>query len=374
MDRVLHIVSAWGTGGVERYLYNFSKYIDNYVFDILTLRESNNMPIFDLGKDSKIYNLPRIDANYFKRTKFRKKQIIEFLKSHEYKIIHFDTTTADTFILAKAIKKFYPNVKIIMHCHANNVEPPKVILKKIIHYMAKYTLSKYADYYIGVSKETIKWMYTNEIQKSINSTIITCGIETHMFKFNEENRNKIRKKYGLENKFVIGTVGRFSTQKNIPFIIKIIDEYSKINKKFKFVWVGNGKLMEYAKGEIEKHNLNDFVDFLGICNNIEEIYSAFDLFVLPSLYEGNPIVVLEAQINGLKCLLSNKLISATDLNDSVKFLSIYNVREWIDEIEKIRLNPKRINIPTEKLVPISVEYNAKKLENINNSLIEESVK
>lgn len=374
MDRVLHIVSSWGTGGVERYIYSFSKYINNYVFDILTLRDNNNTSIFSLGKDSKIYNLPRISANYFKRTKFRKKHIIEFLKKHKYKIIHFDMTTADAFILAKAIKKTFPNVKVVMHCHANNVESPNATLKKIVHYISKYTIEKYVDYYIGLSKETMKWMYTKKIRKSINSTIITCGIETDRFKFNEESRNKIRKKYDLENQFVIGTVGRFSTQKNIPFIIKIIDEYSKICKNFKFIWVGNGKLMEYAKKEIKKRNLNNFVDFLGVCNNIEEIYSSFDLFVLPSLYEGNPIVAMEAQINGLKCLLSNKITVEANINNNVKFLSIYNVREWIDEIEKIRLNPKRINIPTEKLVPISVEYNAKKLENIYNSLIEESVK
>lgn len=370
MKKVLHIISSWGTGGVERYIYNYSKYLKEYSFDVLTLRKSTNSSVFD-SQQINIYHLKEIHGNFFTRLEKRKKLIIEFLENNKYDIIHFDMTTADAFILAKAIKRKFP-VKIVMHCHATNVEPPNIYLKKMLHYFSKVFYSKYADYYIGASEDTMKWMYTKKIRDGNQCSVITCGIEVDKFKFDEDKRKEIRTKYNINKKFVIGTVGRFSTQKNLPFIIDIIEKYSKINNDFVFLWAGNGNLMNYVKNELNKRSLEKYVLFLGVCSNIEEIYSAMDLFILPSLYEANPIVAMEAQANGLMCFLSKNITYTSKLSDNVKFIDIKDSNQWVKEIEIAskncihRYEHGKINMSL-----ISAKENAEKLENVYMKLDKE---
>ncbi len=361
MKKVLHIVSSWGTGGVERYIYNYSKYLNKYSFDILTLRNSKGNSIFNSEKLN-VYNLEEVSGNYINRLYKRKKLLVDFLEKHEYNIIHFDTTTADSFILAKFIKKRF-NVKIVMHCHATNVEPPKILLKKILHKFSKIFYNKYADYYIGASEDTIKWMFP--AKTNINKIVLNCGVELDKFKYDIKTREKIRKKYNLAEKYVIGTVGRFSQQKNPFFILNIIRDCIKIEPKIVFLWIGSGEYIEQIKSKAKKMGIYNNIIFLGVCDQVEKYYSALDLFILPSLYEANPIVCLEAQTNGLKCIISNKITKSANINGNVIFLDIKDSKNWANEIIKQKDNCKhKGNISKIIEKGYSVKDNANKLEEI----------
>lgn len=365
MKKVLHIVSSWGTGGVERYIYNYSQYLKKYSFDVLTLRESSSKSIFSSDKIN-VYHLENVEGNFLKRLNKRKKLLIEFMKKHNYEIVHFDMTTADAFILAKTLKKNF-SCKVIMHCHATNVEPPNIMLKKLLHYYSKIFYSKYADYYIALSEETKKWMFPK--RSNNKGTILNCGIEIDKFKYSETNRKQIREKYELSNKYVLGTVGRFSQQKNPFFILDIIQEYSKKDKDFKFLWIGEGRYFENIKKEADNRKINKYIIFVGNSNKVEEFYSAMDIFILPSLYEGNPISCIEAQTNGLKCIISNKITTRCNITGQVVFLKIEDTIEWVKKLEEMK-NECNHTSDLEKIIQsgFSVKDNARKLEEIYDEL------
>ena len=330
MKRVLHIVSSWGVGGVERYIYNFSKQIKDYEFDILTLREASKKTIFDLGKEAKFFHLPSFGGSFMHRNSERQKAIVKIINDNNYELVHIDSTTADSMFIAKAIKK-NTKAKVVYTSHASDVEKPYYILKKILHYYARTMCSKYIDAYVAVSSMSGKWMYSRKYLSRLS--IITCGINVEDFIFDSRSREEMRNQYQLDNNFVIGTVGRFSEQKNIPFIIKLIDDYSKVNKNFKFLWVGDGTLFEKTKNELMKRKLEDYVVFTGNVDYVNKLYSAMDLFVLPSLYEGNPIVALEAQANGLKCILADTLTRESNITGEVSYLKNSRTSSWIKEFD-----------------------------------------
>ena len=369
MVKILHIVSSWGVGGVESYIFNFAKHIKKYEFDILTLRKTENKTIFNLSGTSQIYNLSKVEGNYFKRTKKRKDEIIEFILKHKYEVVHIDTTTADMLIIAKEIKK-RTNVKIIYHSHATDVEAPNVFLKRVLHYYSKRLYYSNVDYYIAASKDAAIWMYPKKILKN-NCHIITCGADLEKFRFNYDDRIDIRNKFNLEKKIVIGTVGRFSNQKNIPFIINLIELMAKKKIDFNFLWIGNGHLFEDTKEEVKKRKLDKYVIFTGNIKEVEKLYSAMDIFILPSFYEANPIVAIEAQANGLKCSLSDTITKESNVSNTVSYISCKNIDLWMAEILKNREYVRKDNIEIIIKRGASVKENSIKLLEIYDKVFME---
>lgn len=338
MIRVIEIVSGWGSGGVEKYISNCASILsDSVVFDILAVRGVSDKQLFSekiLNNGGKIFSIPKLNKEgYFQRKKRRKKYIEQHLKMYNYDIVHINGTTADFMQYAKIVKKISPNTKVIMHCHGDSVDAPNVYVKKIIHFINKKLYSRYPDYLLGCSSRTMKWMYTNKSLKIKPNKVIYCGIDTKLFKFNNNERNRIRNKLKVEKRFVVGTIGRICNQKNPYFILKIICELKRLCPHVVFLWIGNGDMKLVIEEKAKELNILDNIIFYGTSSNIPSMLSAMDVFILPSNYEGNPIVGFEAQANGMKCFFSNKIVDESKITQIVEFLSIENSeKEWAQKI------------------------------------------
>ena len=178
-------------------------------------------------------------------------------------------------------------------------------------------------------------MFGKKIASSKKNIIIKNSILLDKYKFNKNNRILFRKKYGYDDKtFVIGHVGRFEDVKNHRFIIDFFNKYYKINKNSRLVLVGEKKKKNEIKDLVSKLKLNKVVVFIDVTNDVNVIYHGIDLFILPSLFEGLPIVSVEAQSSGLKCVVSNNVSSECNLTGDVSFLPL-NIDEWITEINNI---------------------------------------
>ena len=138
-------------------------------------------------------------------------------------------------------------------------------------------------------------------------SVINNAINTKDFLFNQHVRKKVREELELQNKFVIGHVGRFNEPKNHTFIINIFKELVSINDNAKLLLVGEGNLKNEIEKKVEDLGLSQYIVFYGKCDCVNRIMQAFDIFLFPSLYEGLPVTMVEAQANGLKCFISNKV-------------------------------------------------------------------
>lgn len=338
MIRVIEIVSGWGSGGVEKYISNCASILsDSVVFDVLAIRGISDKPLFSekvINNGGGIFSIPKSkEDNYFQRKRRRKKYIEEHFKKYNYDIVHINGTTADFMEYAKIIKKVSPNIKVIMHCHGDNVEAPNIYIKKLIHFINKQLYSLVPDYCLGCSSRTMNWMYTKRSLNSTPNEVIHCGIDTKLFKYNDDKRNKIRAKLKIENKFVVGTIGRICEQKNPYFILKIVYELKKLYPQAILLWIGTGDMQAIIQEKAKELNLIDNIIFYGTSSDIPSMLSAIDVFILPSNYEGNPIVGFEAQANGVKCFFSNKIVKESKITESVEFLSIDNSeKRWAEKI------------------------------------------
>ncbi len=186
-------------------------------------------------------------------------------------------------------------------------------------------------FYYGCSDKACKWLYGKNKDKAI---IIKNGIETEKFCFNENIRKKKREELGIkECEFIIGHVGRFCVAKNHEYLIKIFNEYNKINNNSKLILIGDGELREKITKEIKKLHLEKKVLILGFRNDTNELLQAMDCFVFPSIYEGLPLSLIEAQAANLMILASNKITKMTDITGNIKFLDInQNSIEWAKRI------------------------------------------
>ena len=377
MKKILHIVSSWGTGGVERYISNYINEMDEYIFDILTIRKCKKESVFTqpiLDRGGEFFSLNQVEGNIFERTSSRKKELVKLINKNKYEIVHINAGTADAFILAHSVKKQLPNIKVVMHCHGSNVEAPKKILKRAFHEVFKFIYGNNVDYCIDVSDITLSWMFKKSTLKNKPYSVFSCGIDIEKFKYNKSDREKIRKELGIENEFVIGTIGRFTQQKNPFYIVKIISELNKLNDNFKFLWVGEGKLLDDVKEKAKELGIYEKFIFYGISKNIAPLLSTMDLFILPSCFEGNPIVGIEAQANGLKCIFSNTITREVDVTENSDFISIVNSEKiWAKKILECKVphdrNLKNITSSI-KSSGCDMKENSIKLSNIYNILTE----
>ena len=333
--KVLYFVDTLEYGGIQTFIYNIIKNIKNTEIDILTLNDGIEYPLEEeLKKYTKIYKL-NVWLNSISSYNKYKKEVNNFFKNHnDYKIIHLHGTSKNYYIL-KVAKEYNISTRII-HSHSTNFESNNII-KKIIGNILKRKLIKYSTNLFACSEDAGKWLFKN---KEFN--IIPNGIDIDKFKYNEKLRKELIKKYNLKNKFIIGNIGRITYQKNSLFLLDILKEVKQIKDNAFLIIIGSGELENKLKDKIKEYNLEEDILLLKDIHDIYKYYNLFDCFVLPSLYEGFSIVVLEAQINGLECIV-NKDVLPKEVFISNNIIEVENLNEYKKEIINSKRNNKNID-------------------------------
>ena len=309
-----------------------------------------------------VFVFPKISITNFIKAY---KQLDNFFKSNKYDIIHCNMPNM-AFIYFYFAKKY--NIKVrILHSHQNKYSD------NILHSIRNYPLvaigKKMATNSIACSKLAGEFLFKNE-----KFDILNNAIDVEKFIYNEQTRNKIRKELGIQNKFVIGHVGRLTAQKNQKFLIEIYNEIYKRNKESVLLIIGNGKLEQKLKEQVKKLHIENNVIFLNNINNVNEYYQAMDVFVMTSLYEGLPVVGIEAQTSGLKTFFSTNITKEASIDNKLtKFISLNcDVKYWATEILKCNNNYKREDmskIVTEK--GYNMKQQANKLMNLYKEYLRE---
>lgn len=258
-------------------------------------------------------------------------ELTKLIKTEKYDVIHV-CGSSSLMIIELLIAKNNKVPKRIVHCH--NTLNQHGMIDKILRSSFYKTYTKA----IACGNDAGRFLFGNN-----KFDIFYNGRDLEKFKFNKENRNNFRKKYKWDDKIVIGHVGGFNEQKNQIFALNVFEKLSKENDKYRLCLVGSGKNFDFIRNEIKKRNLADKIVLTGNVNNVNELINAFDLMVLPSKYEGLPMVLVEWEANGLLSIVSDKVTTEANINESVINLGIEeeNQKLWINEIEKVNSNDWR---------------------------------
>ena len=329
MKKILIFIPDISANGICKVIADYIKRMDCYRnIEILTFYIENDM-YFD--KEIKI--------NELGKTKSIFKRIIRetrFLKNNNCSLIHINGNYCSRIIECFAAKLSKVD-RIILHSHNAGVGNNKRI-KIILHKVLRKCFDFLADEYIACSNEAAKWMFSKKIYKNKQYVVLNNGIELNKYKFNINKRNEIRKELKIStNSFVAGFVGRLSYQKNPIFLVKIADECHKQNIDLKFLVIGDGNYKDDMFNRLEELRLDKNFIFLGNINNANDYYNVMDVFLFPSKYEGLGIVAIEAQTNGLKSLISDKVPKECEVSDLVSFLPINtndSVQKWVSKIQE----------------------------------------
>lgn len=341
--RVAHIIGKWLGGGVESVVMNYYRHIDRtkIQFDFICDEDSTNIPYEEIKKlGGKVILVPP----YQKVFKYHKK-LKEVLKSGGYKIVHSHINTLSVFSLFAAKCAGVPVRIAHSHSTTNKKEKKKNLLKQVLRPFSKV----FATDYMCCSELAGRWLFGNKEYDNGNVYLLNNAIDLDKFKYDEERRKKKRKELNIEDDtLVIGHVGRFVEQKNHRFLIDIFNEVHKQKENSILLLAGQGPLMEEMKEKAKILGIEDSVKFLGQRNDINELYQAFDVFCLPSLYEGLPVVGVEAQATGLLCIFSDDMTKETKVLDTTEFLSLnQSAEEWAYTILKKYKSFKRKNCTNE---------------------------
>lgn len=331
--KVLLFVDRMRHGGIQQFLVENIKHMDKSKVDIdvLTLDDGQTYPlekaIVDAG--ATYYKLKGIWINkpidYFKYAK----AIEEFFTAHsEYKVVHMNASSKN-FILLKYAKKHNVPVRI---AHSHNIDfQTKNPLKKLIGNFLKVPMKKYATDYFACSYLAGEWLFGKKNIENKKVQVIHNAVDYDNFKYNKKAREKMRKEFQIkDNEILFGHVGRFTNQKNHTFLIDIFNEIHKQNKNTKLILVGIGEKEEEIKEKVKELNLQKSVIFAGFRKDVNKIMQAMDVFLLPSLYEGLPVVGVEAQAAGLPSFTSKDVVTQeVKITNAINFISLdKTAKEW----------------------------------------------
>ena len=334
MVRKMNILEVTGEpilhGGQENFIYNILENIDNTEFkiDVLTPYWCCNDRFMNLvkRKGGMVYEL-NLDFKPWKSRRLIKKPILEFLKTKKYDVIHVHSGSISVLAyVAKAAQKVGIK-KIIVHSHSTGEETLK---HRLIQTAFSPILKNYPTYYLACSKEAGEMKFPKSVLNKL--IIIKNGIKICDFSRKLSVREDLRCKYGIpSDAFVIGHVGRFTKEKNHSFLIDVFEKVQSSIPGSYLVLVGEGELEEEIKQRVTELNFKDYVVFTGVVDNPQDYYNVFDLFALPSLYEGFSFVSLEAQANGLPCIISTGVPEDVVLTKGVERIEL-DLSKWVKYI------------------------------------------
>ncbi|MBS6601858.1 MAG: glycosyltransferase family 1 protein [Clostridium sp.] len=355
--KVLVLDTVMDRGGAESMIMNYLRNIDRskIQMDFMVNRQYKGAyedEIKSLG--GKVFRMCSMYPKNFRRYK---KEIREFLKSHpEYKIIHSNLEERSYFPLKEAKKLNIP-VRI---SHAHNA-PKGFDIKTIVRYYFRARLKSEVTHMFACGQDAGDWLYGKRYRKDF--IIQNNAIDAKAYKYNPKIEEEVRKEFNLEGKFVIGHVGRFFLQKNHNFLIDIFNEVYKKDKSAVLLLIGDGELKKEIEKKVLLLGLENSVKFLGVREDVNRLMQAFNIFLLPSLFEGLPVTMIEAQAAGLKCIISDKVTKECDITGNVERISL-NVpaKKWAEKILKTRYE-KEDTYEKIKEAKYDIKENALWLEN-----------
>lgn len=369
--RVAQIIGKWLGGGVEAVVMNYYRNIDRtkIQFDFICDEDSTNIPYEEIEKlGGKVILIPP----YQKVFKYHR-ELKKVLKDGNYKIVHSHINTLSVFSLFAAKCAGVPVRIAHSHSTTNKKEWKKNIVKVTLRPFTKLV----ATDYMACTEHAGRWMFGNKAFDTGKVYILNNAINLDKFKYDEKLRKKIRKELKIsDNTVVIGHIGRFVVQKNHTQLIDIFNEYHKNNNNSVLMLVGQGPLMEEIKEKINNLGLKGCVIFLGQKDNVNEYYNAMDLFLFPSLYEGLGMVVIEAQVNGLPCVVSDEVPKIAKITDRITFMDLNKSSEiWLKGIIKLLKRNDRKNVKFKnEITNYDINEEAKQFEQKYLNLNERNVK
>lgn len=364
--RIAQIVGKWLGGGVEAVVMNYYRHLDHdkIQFDFICDDDSTNIPYDEIEKlGGKVILIPP----YQKVFKYQK-ELRRVLRDGKYKIVHSHINTLSVFPLYAAKKVGVPVRIAHSHSTTNKKEWKKNLLKQVLRPFSK----KYATNYMCCSELAGRWLFGDKAYDEGKVYLLNNAIDLDKFKYDKKIGDKKRKELGIkEDTIVIGHIGRFVAQKNHNFLIDIFNQFHKKEKNSILLLAGQGPLQEEIKNKVRELGLNDSVRFLGQRNDANELYQVFDVFLLPSLYEGLPVVGVEAQASGLLCFFSDDMTKETKVLDSTVFMSLSNADdEWATSILDNYINFRRKDTTSGITKSnFNIKYETNKLKNKYSELL-----
>lgn len=327
--RVLQILGIVAGGGVESVVMTYYKHIDRakVQYDFI-VHDDNKIDITNKveAMGGKVYKV----TPYYKNPIAFVQDVYQIIKQHHYTIVHSNMNTISAFPLFAAWLSGVPVRILHNHSTSSPGETKRNIMKAILRPFAKL----FANHYFACSQLAADWMYGKKLAHSDKVQIINNAIDLQKFAFSADKRKKLRQELGLTNEFVIGHVGRFMFQKNHEFLIDIFAEFHAEHADTVLILIGDGPLHPAIEQKVRDLHLQDNVKFLGLRSDVQDLYNAMDLFLLPSHYEGLPVVGVEAQANGLPIIVSDKVTQELKMTNVIAYQPLASgAKAWAEKVE-----------------------------------------
>lgn len=333
--RVAQILNRMDSGGIEAVLLNYYRHIkrDKVQFDFFC-DESSKMPFREeiIRMGAEIHLLPP-----YTNQKAYQNLLERQLKAGKYDIVHVHMNTMSVFALAAAKRAGMP-VRI---CHNHSTADWKEGKKTALKYLLRPWNCIPATDWFACGQMAGEWMYGKKAMKEGKVFILPNAIDTEKFRYSSKTRAAVRQEFGIpERTFVVGHIGRFMRQKNHTGLLKIFGRLYEEQEDAMLLLVGEGELEEDIRKLAKEMRMEDKVVFAGARKDIQRIYSAMDVFCLPSLYEGFPVVLLEAQANGLPVVCADNVTPEVCLTGLVERLPLDEETIWV----RAMLTTRRENV------------------------------
>lgn len=319
MIRIFMIGMSTDKGGVEAYITNLCSKLDKEKYEVVFCWP-------EMQIDGKLWICPSNRHNYLKYVRFWRK----FYKENHFDVLYLNTCDVVSIDQLKFAKSAGIPIRII---HSHNTNNQQGIQRKMssFHQLSerrnRQTLHQYATHLFACSQTAGDWMFDGRAYH-----IIKNGIQLSKYQFDYEKRVRIREKFGYSEERLVGIIGRLDPQKNTFFAVRIL-ETLLLRDRIKAVFVGDGEQRFEVETVVKNAGLEQKIRFVGAVDNVNEWMSAIDCLLMPSLFEGLPFVLVEAQAAGLPCVISSAVSEEANLTGLVEYIDLTEETEvWADRI------------------------------------------
>lgn len=369
--RVLHVVTIMDAGGIETMLMNLYRNIDRdkVQFDFLVHREKEGFfdaEILSLG--GKIYRMMPLAVH--KVFSYCNQLNKFFLEHKEYKIVHSHISINSYFVLRKAKNNNIPYR--IAHSHESHQSIWEFRLPRIpIIWFLKKLINKPLTHRFACAVEAGKWLFG----ENQDFAVINNAINTASFLYDKDKAAHFKSELGVDDSLVIGHVGNFTAVKNYTFILDVFQAILELEPRSVLLLVGDNTRNNNVIERVKNMGIDKNVVFTGLRSDVFNMYQAMDIFLFPSISEGLPVTLVEAQASGLKIFASDSITKEVNLTNEIDFLSLNESAEyWADRILHSIPYDRKDNYDVIKLKSYDINENARYLQSFYIKLLQSLLK